>query len=91
MAGEQISIDESTVFDDVDGHQIEFSGVVDGEEYNFAVQYSLLEALSGEVSSEDAVAKFHEFIDVIKDASLSALSRDMDPPVIVVTEEDLEQ
>ncbi len=91
MAGVQIDIDNSTIFDDVDGEQIEFSGEVDGEEYNFAVEYDVLEAITGEAPGDEAVSNFNQFIDVIKDASLSALSRDSEPPVIRITEEDLEQ
>ena len=91
MAGEQIDIDNSTIFDDIDGRQVEFSGEVDGEEYNFAVQYSVLEAISGEAPDDDAVTKFNQFVDVIKDAALSALSRDSDLAVVLITESDLDQ
>lgn len=88
---DQIDIDNSTIFDNVDEHQVEFSGEVDGDEYQFAVQYSVLEAVSGEAPDGDAEIKFNQFIDVIRDAALAALSRNSDPATIVISENDLDQ
>lgn len=89
MAGEQLDIDNSTIFDNVDEQQIEFAGEVDGDEYDFAVQYSVLEAISGEAPDGDAEVQFNQFVDVIKDAALSALSRGAERPTILVSESDL--
>lgn len=87
----QLDIDISTIFDNIDEHQVEFSGEVDGDEYEFAVKYSVLEAVSGEAPDDNAEVLFNQFIDVIRDASLAALSRDGDAPVIIVSENDLDQ
>jgi hypothetical protein len=56
-----------------------------------ATTMSVLEAISGEPPEDDAALRFNEFIDVIRDAALAALSRDADVPVIVVSENDLDQ
>jgi hypothetical protein len=87
---EQLEIDVSTIFDNVDEHQVEFTGEVDGDDYEFAVKYGVLEAISGEAPEDDAAIRFNEFIDVIRDAALAALSRDTDVPVIIVSENDLD-
>jgi hypothetical protein len=91
MPSQQLDIDISTIFDNIDEHQVEFSGEVDGDEYEFAVKYSVLEAISGEAPDDDAEIRFNEFIDVIRDAALAALSRDSEPAIIVVSENDLDQ
>jgi hypothetical protein len=87
----QLDIDLSTIFDNIDEHQVEFTGEVDGDEYEFAVKYGVLEALSGEAPDDDAELRFNEFIDVIRDAALNALSRNSDVAVVVVSENDLDQ
>ncbi len=85
-----LDIDESTIFDNIGEHQVEFAGEVDGDEYQFAVRYSVFEALTGDAPDGDAALRFNEFVDVIRDAALSALSRDSDPEMIHVTEADLD-
>ncbi len=87
----QLDIDLSTLFDNIDERQVEFTGEVDGDEYEFAVKYGVLEALSGEAPDDDAEFRFNEFIDVLRDAALNALSRNSDAPVIIVSENDLDQ
>jgi hypothetical protein len=87
---DQLDIDNSTIFDNVDEQQIEFTGEVDGDDYQFAVQYSVLEAVSGEAPEGDAEIRFNQFIDVIRDAALAALSRNSDQAIIVVSENDLD-
>jgi hypothetical protein len=91
MPAQQLDIDISTIFDNLDEHQVEFSGEVDGDDYQFAVKYSVLEAISGEAPDDDAEVTFNQFIDVVRDAALSALSRDSEPEIIVVSENDLDQ
>jgi hypothetical protein len=88
---DQIDIDNSSIFDNLDEHQVEFSGEVDGDDYQFAVKYGVLEAISGEAPDGNAETLFGQFIDVIRDASLSALSRGSDPAIIIVSENDLDQ
>lgn len=87
---DRLDIDNASVLDNLDEQQIEFSGEVDHEEYQFAVQYDLLEALSGDAPDGDAVDTFNRFLDPITDAALSALARDRDQAIIIVSENDLE-
>jgi Protein of unknown function (DUF1488) len=90
MAANQLEIDNATVLDNIDEAQVEFAGEVDGDEYQFAAQYDLLEALSGDRPENDAVDMFNRFVDQISEAALSALSRNADQALIVVSENDLE-
>lgn len=89
MASQQLTIDESSVFDNIDGAQVEFTAEVDAEEYEFVVDYSVLEALSGDRPDGDAALVFTRFMDTIGDAALSALARNADQVPIVVSENDL--
>ena len=54
MAASRLDIDNATILDNVDERHVEFAGEVDGDEYQFAVQYDLLEALSGDAPEDDA-------------------------------------
>ncbi|CAM3016981.1 MULTISPECIES: DUF1488 family protein [Sphingomonas] len=90
MAEETLTVVSGTVEDNVSDRQVEFVGELDGEEYQFAVQYDLLEALSGDVPDGDAVDLFDRYSDDILDAALSALGRDMEQAVVVVSENDLD-
>lgn len=90
MAVNQLDIDTATLLDNVDERQVEFSAEVDGEEYEFAIQYDVLEALSGDEPDGDAIDTFNRFTDALSDAALSALSRNADADLIVVSENDLE-
>lgn len=90
MASSQLEIDTGTVLDNVDAELVEFSAEVDGDDYEFAVQYDLLEALSGDRPDGDAVDMLNRFIDQVSEAALSALSRNSDANPIVVSEADLE-
>lgn len=87
---DRLDIDDASLLDNIDEQQVEFTGEVDGDEYQFAVQYDLLEALSGDAPDGDALDMFRRFADPINDAALSALARDRDQSVIVVSENDLE-
>lgn len=87
---DRLDIDNASVLDNLDEQQIEFSGEVDHDEYQFAVQYDLLEALSGDAPDGDVVDTFNRFLDPITDAALSALARDRDQAIIIVSENDLE-
>ena len=87
---QRLDIDMASILDNEDERQVEFAGSVDDEEYQFAVQYSVLEALSGDVPEGDAVDTFNRFVDPVSDAALAALARDTDQAMIVVSENDLE-
>ena len=90
MSANQLEIDIATLLDNSDAELVEFSGEVDGDEYEFAVQYDLLEALSGDRPEGDAIDTFNRFIDEISDAALAALGRNADARPVVVSESDLE-
>ncbi|WP_022687296.1 DUF1488 family protein [Sphingomonas phyllosphaerae] len=90
MAADRLEIDNSTLLDNIDERQVEFSAEADGDDYEFAVQYDVLEALSGDAPDGDALDTFNRFSDTIIDAALSALARNADAVPIVVSESDLE-
>ncbi|MDZ7280555.1 DUF1488 domain-containing protein [Sphingomonas sanguinis] len=90
MAEEVLTIVSGTVEDNVSDRRVEFVGELDGEEYQFAVQYDLLEALSGDVPDGDAVELFERYSDDILEAAQTALGRDMEQSLVVVSENDLD-
>ena len=90
VAADKMDIDLSTLLDNDREQQVEFTGEVDGDEYEFAVQYAVLEALSGDAPEDDAIDMFNRFSDTIAEAGLVALARDSDPALIVISENDLE-
>lgn len=91
MAAQQLEIDDTTLFDNLDDRQLEFDGEVDGDAYQFAVQYSVLEALSGSQPDGDAEESFRRYRNPIVQAALTALSKGPDRPIIVISENDLDQ
>jgi hypothetical protein len=90
MAEDRLDIDSRTLEDNPDLRQVEFEGEVSDERYQFAVQYSVLEALSAEFVGDDAIAIFKQHKEEIAQAALSALARDLDEEIITVSENDLE-
>ncbi|KTT68488.1 DUF1488 family protein [Sphingomonas sanguinis] len=90
MADDTLTVVAGTVEDNVSDRQVEFVGELDGEEYQFAAQYDLLEALSGDVPDGDAVELFERYSDDILEAAQSALARDMTQSLVVVSENDLD-
>lgn len=91
MAADKLDIDNASILDNPTERQVEFSGEVDADELQFAVQYDVLEALSGDAPEEDdAVEMFNRFSDEIAEAGLAALARNPDQPLIVISENDLE-
>ncbi|GAM01681.1 DUF1488 family protein [Sphingomonas parapaucimobilis] len=90
MAEETLTVVSGTVEDNVSDRRVEFVGELDGDEYQFAVQYDMLEALSGDVPEGDAVELFERYSDDILEAALAALGRDMQQSLVVVSENDLD-
>jgi hypothetical protein len=90
VAADKMDIDLSTLLDNDREQQVEFTGEVDGDEYEFAVQYAVLEALSGDAPEDDAIDMFNRFSDTIAEAGLVALARNSDQALIVISENDLE-
>ncbi|MGN7998126.1 DUF1488 family protein [Sphingomonas sp. 22176] len=91
MAAQQLEIDDTTLFDNLDDRQLEFGGEVDGDAYQFAVQYSVLEALSGSQPDGDAEETFRRYRGAILQAALAALANGPDRPIIVISESDLDR
>ena len=90
MAADRMTIDESSIFDNPDAQQVEFTAEIDDEDYDFAVQYDVLEALSGDAPDGDADELFTRYADAVADAGLVALRREPDLKVILISENDLE-
>jgi ethanolamine utilization protein EutP (predicted NTPase) len=90
MAEDRVTIDTSTIDDDVDLRQVAFEGAVSGTRYAFAVQYDVLEALSTTVPDADAVALFQQHADAIATLAVTALARDPDQEIVVISENDLD-
>ncbi|WBH17236.1 DUF1488 family protein [Sphingomonas radiodurans] len=90
MAASQLDIDDSTLLDNIEAEQVEFTGEVDAEDVDFVVQYDLLEALSGDRPDGDAIDMFNRFVDPITDAALAAFARNSDATPVIVSENDLE-
>lgn len=86
---DRLDIDNTSIFDNLDERQVEFTGEIAGDEFQFAVQYDVLEALSGDAPDDDALETFKQFIDPIADAALAALARNTDQSIIIVSENDL--
>ncbi|MET4898826.1 DUF1488 family protein [Sphingomonadaceae bacterium jetA1] len=90
MADDALTVIQDTLEDNAAERQVEFVAEMDGEEYQFAVQYDLLEALSGDVPDGDAIEMFDRYSDDILEAALTALGRDMKQSLVVVSENDLD-
>ncbi|WP_440979983.1 DUF1488 family protein [Sphingomonas pseudosanguinis] len=90
MADDALTVVKGTLEDNVADKQVEFVGEIEGEEYQFAVQYDVLEALSGDVPEDDALELFERYSDDILEAALTALGRDMEQSLVVVSENDLD-
>ena len=86
----RLEIDQSSVVDNDIEKQIEFSGEIDGDEYEFAVKYAVLKELSGDEPEDDGIELFNRFNDDILDACLAAIERKPSATTIVVDEDDLE-
>ncbi|MFS0771940.1 hypothetical protein [Sphingomonas sp. 1P08PE] len=89
MAEDRLTIDTATVFDNVDERRVEFAASVDGERRAFAASYDLLRALSGEDVGDRPVAVAQRLTGQLETAAATALARDPDQTMIVVSENDL--
>lgn len=88
MAEDRVTIDTSSLFDNVDDRQIEFDGEASGERYAFALRYDVLEALGGDVPT-DPLPLFQRHIARVQTLAADALARDADQELIVISENDL--
>ncbi len=90
MAADRLTIDTATVFDNSDQHRVEFSAAIGDEVHAFAAQYDLLRALSAEEPEAQPVALFHRHADRVATLGTTALARDPDQELVVISENDLD-
>ncbi len=90
MAEDRLDIDTKTLEDNSDLRQVEFEAEISDERHQFAVQYDVLEALSTVSPEGDAVAIFKQHADEIAELGASALARDPDQEIVVISENDLD-
>ena len=90
MAEDRVTIDVNTLMDDADARVVEFDGDAGGDVYSFALQYDVLEALSGDRPDDEAVQLFNRHIDEIADFAATALARDPNQIVVTISENDME-
>ncbi|HEX8554789.1 MAG TPA: DUF1488 family protein [Sphingomonas sp.] len=86
---ERLLIDPQSILDNVGDRQVEFTARGDGEPYQFAVRYDVLEALSGSVPDTDAPALFRQHQAAIEAMAPRALSRADGTDLVVITENDM--
>lgn len=85
-----LTIDEASVFDDVNERRVDFDAEADGERLSFTLQYDVLEALAGEIPDDRAVALFQRHRDRIATMAARALARAPGTGRVVVSENDLD-
>ena len=91
MAEDRLTIEASSVFDDVDQRRVDFDATDDDGRYEFSLQYDALEALAGEVPDDRAVALFQRHGDSVAAMAARALARGRGVGRVVVSENDLDQ
>lgn len=84
-----LTIDTSTLMDNPTDFQVEFTGTVDGEQQQFAVKYSALEALAGQQVADDALAAAQAHQDKLAGAAGNAMGRGQGSDVVTISEADL--
>ncbi len=89
MADTGLTIDTTTLMDNPTEYQVEFTGTVDGDQQQFAVKYSVLEALAGEQVLDNALAVAEAHTDRLTDAAGKALDRGQGADVVTIGESDL--
>ena len=91
MTDPSITIDPATLFDNVDERQVEFSGEADGELYSFALRYDVVEAMVGLGPDQtDVLPQVQRHLAQIERLAASALARDYDQELVVISENDLD-
>ena len=79
-----------TLEDNSDLRQVEFEAEISDERHQFAVQYDVLEALSTVSPEGEAVAIVRQHADEIAGMGATALARDPDQEIVVISENDLD-
>jgi hypothetical protein len=86
----RLEIDQATVTDNDVARQVEFTAEIDGDERDFAVDYAVLKALSGDEPEDDALEIFERFGDEIAEICADAAEQRPSASVITIDEGDLE-
>ena len=90
MAEDRLDIDMKTLEDNSDLRQVGFEAEISDERYQFAVQYDVIEALSTVSPEGNAVAVVKQHTDEIAGLGATALARDPDQEIVVISENDLD-
>lgn len=90
MAADRLTIDPATIFDNAGERRVEFAADIGDDRYAFAAQYDVLEALAAELPDDRAVAVFRQHEARILQLGATALARDSDRAIIVISENDLD-
>lgn len=86
----RLQIDQASVTDNDKVKQIEFTGEIDGDEYDFAVRYAVLKELSGDEPENDGLELFERFSDEILEMCADLAMKRPGASVVIVDEDDLE-
>lgn len=89
MPNTGLTIDTATFTNNPTDYQVEFAGTVDGEQQQFAVKYSVLEALAGEQTLEDPLSVAQAQITHLTEAAGKALDRGQASELVTIGERDL--
>lgn len=75
MAEDRVTIDWSTLLDNIGDRQVEFSGEASGDRYDFAVKYDVIEALTARIPDGDAATMALAHRETLERAAGRALAR----------------
>lgn len=89
MSNTGLTIDTTTFTDNPTDYQVEFAGTVDDEQQQFAVKYSVLEALEGEQTLENPLAVAQAHVARLSEAAGKALDRGQVSELVTIGEGDL--
>ncbi|WP_294328311.1 DUF1488 family protein [uncultured Sphingomonas sp.] len=89
MPNTGLTIDTATFTDNPTDYQVEFAGTVDGEQQQFAVKYSALEALAGEQTLDDPLSVAQAQAARLTEAAGKALDRGQASELVTIGEGDL--
>ena len=87
---DRLEIDQASITDNEVTRQIEFTAEIDGDERDFAVDYAVLKALSGDEPEDDALELFERFGHEIVEICADAAERRPSASLVTVSESDLE-
>lgn len=89
MGDNPLTLELDSLFDNPAYHQVELSGVLDGNSYRLAVRYSLLEALGATSPIERPTDVVRANVAEVTQAAAMAIGRADTQELVIVTERDL--